>query len=46
MAQAIIEDVRVISTDEVADLMIYLSSDAASGVNGQSLFINAASAMQ
>ena len=37
---------RVISTDEGADLMIYLASDAASGVNGQSLFINAASAMQ
>ncbi len=37
---------RVVSTDEVADLMIYLASDASSGVNGQSLFINAASYMQ
>ena len=37
---------RIVSTDEVADLMLYLASDASSGVNGQSLFINAASYMQ
>ena len=43
---AVSPEKRIVSTGEVADLMVYLASDASSGVNGQSLFINAASAMQ
>ena len=43
---AVSPEKRIVSTDEVADLMVYLASDASSGVNGQSLFINAASYMQ
>ena len=43
---AVSPEKRIVSTGEVADLMVYLASDASSGVNGQSLFINAASFMQ
>ena len=43
---AVSPEKRIISTDEVADVMIYLASDASSGINGQSLFVNAASVMQ